>query len=57
MAKVNVGTRTKAQDAEALERLVKEETASGDKKVVERNGAKYLQEKTANGLVIETRIA
>ncbi|QOV06113.1 hypothetical protein CPT_Pasto_039 [Rhizobium phage Pasto] len=57
MAKVNVGNRTKAQDAEALERLVKEETASGDKKVVERNGAKYLQEKTANGLVIETRIA
>ncbi|WP_417623152.1 hypothetical protein [Parasphingorhabdus sp.] len=56
MANVNVGTRSKAGDAEALEAKIKAEKSEG-KKVVEKDGKTFLTEKTVGGLTISTRIA
>jgi len=56
MSKVNTGKKTKEEDQQSLDDLVKTEISQPDTELVEREGAKYLT-RHINGLTIETRIA
>ncbi len=56
-SRVNTGTRTKAQDAEALKALKTSAESESGKTVVEENGATFIVEKNSFGMTIKTRIA
>lgn len=57
MAKVNVGTRNKAEDDAALASLIEKETSTKTKKLVKEGDKQFLVEKTVAGLTVKTRVA
>lgn len=55
MSKINTGTRSKAEDAKALEDL--KQTIAGDQEIVIEGDATYIVTKSAFGVTVKTRIA
>ncbi|WP_287248903.1 hypothetical protein [Mesorhizobium sp.] len=55
MSKINTGTRSKAEDAKALEDL--KQTVAGDQEIVTEGDATYIVTKSAFGVTVKTRIA
>ena len=55
MSKINVGTRSKAGDAEALAAI--KANLSANQKIVEEDGQTFVVEKSVSGVTLRTRIA
>jgi hypothetical protein len=55
MSKINTGTRSKAEDAKALEDL--KTGLAGNEEIVVEGEATYIVSKSAFGVTVKTRIA
>jgi len=56
MADLNTGKPTQAEQQQALNTLIEQETSNNSTQLIEREGVKYLV-KQLNGLTIETRMS